>query len=423
MTLRILLGVAPSLVSIVLAVLFTYALHAVVWCAAVLAALTRKAASAPSVRHRLWKLALVGPCATAPIAALVPWTFGRTLSPPVLSLAGASAAAGVGAGALAPHLGPSWMALAFAVAAGLGLVRFALAFIGLRRRLRTRTAVRDARALRLLDRICARAQWSAVTLTESAAIGSPLVIGTRELCVPGIMLQQLGEAELAAVLGHELGHLERRDGVWFPVAGLLQSVLWMQPLNHWIASRFRETAELACDDRAVELTGDRLGLARALVRVAESAFVANEGALAPTVARSASALRSRVQRLTASTRLPPRAARALEPARAFASVGVCAIASLGASVRVGHGPATAAVLAPSSERLEALVRRDLELQRQVARAESWSEAWSEDRNAPALAARRAALEQELRHVRAEATWLEQRLNRGAAPECAFLSTN
>ena len=65
MTLRILLGAAPSVASIVLAVLFTYALHALVWCAAVLVALTRKAASAPAVRHRLWKLALLGPCATA----------------------------------------------------------------------------------------------------------------------------------------------------------------------------------------------------------------------------------------------------------------------------------------------------------------------------------------------------------------------
>lgn len=414
MTVRVLLGAAPSSVSIVLAVLFTYALHALVWCAAVLVALTSRAARGPTMRHRLWKLALLGPCLTAPIAALLPWTFGPAVSPPVLSLPGASAAAGVGPRALVEHPWPSWIALGIAGAAGLGLVRFALVFIELRRRLRTRTVVRDAGVLRLLDRICARAQWPAVTLTESAAIGSPLVIGTRELCVPRTMLQQLGEAELAAVLGHEVGHLERGDGVWFPIAGLLQSVLWMQPLNHWIAGRFRETAELACDDRAVELTGDRLGLARALVRVAESAFVANQGALAPTMARSASALRSRVQRLTAATHLPLRAARALERAGAFASVGVCTIASLGASVRVGQvAPTVAAIVAPSSERLDALVRRDLELQRQLAQADGWSE---DHRDDPGLAAWRAAREQELRHVRAEAAWTEQRLERGAAPE-------
>jgi Zn-dependent protease with chaperone function len=91
-------------------------------------------------------------------------------------------------------------------------------------------------------------------------------------------------------------HIERRDCMWFVIAGLLHAVFWVHPATHWAVVRLRHTAELASDDRAVEITGDPLCLARALVRVA-GPMAAGWGAPMPAMARSASALFRRAKRL------------------------------------------------------------------------------------------------------------------------------
>lgn len=391
MTLRVLLGVEPSAATTVLMVWLTYALHALVWCGAALVALSRRG-SAPATRHGLWKLALLGPCVSAPLAALVPSSFGQR----VVSLAHNSVL--VSMPAPAEHASPAWLALGLALAASLGLLRFVIAFVRLRRRLRARAPVHDARVLQQLERLVARAGLPRVILTESAAIGSPLVLGARELCAPLGMLSALEDAELGAVLGHELAHLERGDGVWFPIAGAVQSVLWLQPLNHWLAAHFRATAELACDDRAVELTGDGMGLARALVQVAQQAIATEQGVLVPSMAGAASALRSRVERLTAGSRAR---VSAFDRGSALASLGVCAIASLSLSVGVTRMPVAAAGL-------DALLRRDRELQAQLIQAENWSE---DHRDSNDFRAWKSGLERQLRHVREE----EARTERRATP--------
>lgn len=419
MTLRVLAGLPPTFATNVVALSFTYALHSLAWWAAVVA--LARPGRPPSARHRLWKLALLGPCVTAPIAALAPWTFGLVVAPHVSSSSGpAEAARAAGASVFArPVWTASWLALGILAAAGLGLLRFALAFVRLRCRVRSRTPVLDARLLQRTEQLCARAGWPGVRITESAGIGSPLVLGRRELCVPRGMLQRLADPELAAVLGHELAHLERGDGVWFPIAGLLQSTLWLQPLNHHVASRLRETAELACDDRAVELSGDPLGLAHALVQVAERALGGGPRGLVPAMAGPPSVLGLRVRRLASAPRPPLRAPTVTERAGAIATVGACALASLFSSVRLAevHPPAPARAIPTaradtSTARLEALVRRDRELQEQLALAGGRSYDHGDDRD---LVAWKESREQELRHVRAEATWIERRLGSDAAP--------
>lgn len=376
---------------------FTYALHALVWCGAAVVALSRRA-GAPATRHRLWKLALLGPCVSAPMAALLPASFSQR----VVSLT--HNALSVSMPAPAEQAWPAWLALGLASAASLGLLRFTIAFVRLRHRLRDRTPVRDVRVQQQLERLLARAGLPRVLFTESAAMSCPLVLGARELCAPRGMLASLDDAELAAVLGHELAHLERGDGVWFPIAGLVQSVLWMQPLNHWLAAHFRETAELACDDRAVELTGDGMGLARAIVQVAQRAITAEHGVLVPSMAGAASVLRSRVERLISGPRPRPRPrsrVSAFDRGTALASLAVCATASLGLSVGVTRMPIAAAGL-------DALLKRDRELQAQLIQAESWSEDHRDSRDFNAW---KSDLERQLRHVREE----EARTERRATP--------
>jgi hypothetical protein len=162
----------------------------------------------------------------------------------------------------------------------------------------------------------------------------------------------------------------------------------------------------------VQLTGDPVALARALVQVAQRALATQsrgQSALVPTMAGSSSVLRTRVQRLGAGWRPPPSAARLQDWSRVLASLSLCALASLSLSVRSRQATAALpgrAAVALHSERMDTLLRRDQELQSRLAQAEVWSEDHRDDRE---LAVWKADLEQELRHLRAEEAWTEQRV--------------
>ncbi|HEY3253137.1 MAG TPA: M56 family metallopeptidase, partial [Polyangiaceae bacterium] len=300
------------------ALALTYLVHSLV-CAAVVAVLVHVRPLSSATRHLYWKVALIGPLLTAFVAVAVDgaaWharggahvpditvpSFtmllgsepGKGLNPPPGSRSNPRPALIIGAKSqLILRIGQC--------AAALGLLRFAGSALLLGHRLRRRTRVTDQRLLDRLARLRTRMGLQAVTLSESTQICSPLVIGRCEICIPDGVFAALSSAELDAVLAHELAHIERADGVWFPLAGAVQSVLWLQPLNHLLASYFRDSAELACDDRAVELTRDPLCLARALVQVATSASFARRSALLPTMVRSKNALLPRVRRLTRGT--------------------------------------------------------------------------------------------------------------------------
>ncbi|WP_437587262.1 M56 family metallopeptidase [Sorangium sp. So ce1000] len=449
-------GAEPGVAALLLALLLTCSVHAAVWTGAA-ALLSRRRSLSSSTRHLLWKMALFGPLATVSLAAAMPGGFERapgsavTVTAPlreiaVLSLEDAPAPAvldaepGVGgstresAGAGSPvrraAAGAAWELLAAgaAGAAALGLLRFTTSALLLWRGLRGRRRVQDARLRERLERLRARTGLRRVVLTESASVGSPLVLGASEICVPLARLVALTDAEVDAVFAHELAHLERRDGLWFPAAGLVQSVLWAQPLIHWASSRFRQTAEIACDDRAVELTGDPLGLARALVQVASGASLVRQRAMVPAMARSASALLPRVRRLLDAGSPARATASSRGRRRAIASLAAAGVAAAGLSVQVararpallaaGAGDALArdrgAALdatgsppdaAAASEQMVELARREQEIEARLEDALLLPDAQREDSPDAVLV---LELRQELRHVRAAKAWIEER---------------
>lgn len=105
----------------------------------------------------------------------------------------------------------------------------------------------------------------------TAAVESPVTMGWWRpvVLLPLSALTGLGRAELEAVLAHELAHIARHDylvnwlQVWFEV------VYFYHPAAWWISSVIRREREHCCDDVAVQLSGDRLRYARALLQLAE----------------------------------------------------------------------------------------------------------------------------------------------------------
>ena len=420
---------------------FTYLLHSIVWASAVTLLVQIRVLSS-ATRHLYWKVALIGPLFTALVAFAIDagaWhtrgsAYVRNVAVPSFTMPSGSepsseskpaAPASEAAPALVAALGVRAQVVVQVglASAGVGLLRFVASVLLFRHRLRHRTRVTDGRLLERLQRLCTKMSLRTVFLSESPSIVSPLVIGRHEICIPSAVFADLSQAELDTVFAHELAHVERADGLWFPIAGAVQSVLWLHPLNHLLAFYFRDSAELACDDRAVELTHDPLCLARALVQVAASASFARRSALVPTMLRSRSALLLRVRRLTCGSALQARECGRIQAIASLTLLG-CLLGAL--SVQVAQAqprqsktrPKTQWVpvvdtltpllpdAAEASARMAELATREQRLLAQLATVPSHPQAASES---SAASVRVLEISQELRHVRATQTWLEARI--------------
>ena len=445
MELRLLLwpGAEPGTAATWFALTLTYLTHSVIWATAI-ALLVRAAALSSATRHLYWKMALIGPLLTTLLAVAVDDGRVHRLHAPyvrdvtVPSFATVPAPETYAGRSTRPHateVEPR-PAAAFCVqsplvlevglyAAAVGMLRFVGSALLLAHRLRRRTRATDPDLLARLGRLCSRMGLRGVALSESAEVCSPLVLGRREICMPCPLPAGLSDAELDTVLAHELAHVERADGVWFLIVGAVQSVLWLNPLNHFLASSFRESAELACDDRAVELTRDPLGLARALVQVAASASFKQRFVNVPTIGRSKSAILPRVRRLTSRLAAEDGRARLCGRSQAIVTLALlaCVLGTLSVQIaRANPKPPAALPKAPSPQRA-ASASDSFDASEQIARMAELAtreqnilaELRAAQRQAGAVpegapeSVRMLELSQELRHVRANQAWLEAQL--------------
>ena len=424
------------------ALLLTYCTHALTW-TLVATLLSRRTALLAAKKNSLWKLALLGPLATAAVSAALPlgniWTVASPVAQHIATApashearaAAVSSASQPSAAAIHDNVSAVWaargsfesrlLAVLLVGAFVVGLFRFGTSAMQLLRVLRGRTTVRDARLAARFEQLRKRAGLPRALLTESRRVPGPLVVGGREICIPGDLCDYT-DGEVDAIFAHELAHLERHDGLWFPIVGLVESVFWIQPLNHWVSARYRQSAELACDDRAVELTGAPMDLARALMRLAETALPSGGRVLLPAMASCGSARFERVQRLVSAIGVeatgpgaqPSKRRDHYVPVLCFAVLG---IASPSLGVESAHvqpsrravASAERAITGPNPavyrETMSALAAQAQQLETQLALLPDHAG------TNPANAMELLGLRQALRHVRATQAWTEQRFER------------
>jgi beta-lactamase regulating signal transducer with metallopeptidase domain len=303
----------------------TYLVHSTLWIVGAMLLVRFQRALSASARHMVWRAALCGPLASSafalglghrwqwalpglsapePVWSALP--FASTLRPLILpsslerlNLSTPDEPALGGLAALASAWLPSGSAAllsCWALVALGGLLLLLRALVRQRRALGRRAPITDVISSSVLSRLARRAGIRhPIRLTRSARASSPLVLSAQEICLPARALE-LDPGALEAVLAHELAHIERRDGLWLYAALTLQALLWFQPLNRRARAELQESAELAADDRAVELTGNALGLARTLTQVAGWLSVA-DAAPSLAMARVGSPIVERVARL------------------------------------------------------------------------------------------------------------------------------
>jgi beta-lactamase regulating signal transducer with metallopeptidase domain len=243
----------------------------------------------PAVIAALWSVVLLK--FLVPIGPAMPWSVSSWLDrlvatdAPVRSVATAPIAAAGAAPAAAPAGTPVLEGVA-----GVALVAWlGVAAVLIVRRLHAQRALRrragrfrrgDAETTAVVAAVARRiglGRAPEVRIDDAGAV--PWVIGLRR---PVLVLPPgLAADELAAVIGHELAHLRRRDA-WLRVVQVVAgSVFFFWPVVRWVNRRADAARELACD--AWALSHGPLGphaYARVLVRLVRRARAAPAPALA-----------------------------------------------------------------------------------------------------------------------------------------------
>ncbi len=193
---------------------------------------------------------------------------------------------------------PAWILVAWGLIAALLFVRLYHTFTRAVAHLGKRTPLDpDHRAHVLLDRLVARAGGSRPPkLTVSGTTSGPISLPGNEICLPNWALTGLQEAQLEGVLAHELAHCLRRDPVVLLIVDSLRRLMFAQPLMHIATRRLADLAELATDEKAVELTGNQHAMAESLAECAGRLRPA-EPAWGVAMAQNPSSFMYRIRRL------------------------------------------------------------------------------------------------------------------------------
>lgn len=224
----------------------------------------------------------------------------------------------------------SYLAVVWMLGALLLLARFAFQRRQVEAIVRRAAPVREERCLVSVERIRRELGVSRpVRLVIGSGIASPAVFGMRR---PVLLLPSDAamwpEDRLAAVLYHEIAHIQRRDYAALMLFELVRILYWINPLVGLVTRQARESLDLACDDAALRAGVPAPSYARHLVELART-LGRPPGARVALPLVGCAGLRGRIRAILASD-----ADRAPMPLRAFGRWVVVALvlaASLGSA--------------------------------------------------------------------------------------------
>lgn len=107
---------------------------------------------------------------------------------------------------------------------------------------------RRATPLRMRKRI-----ESAIPIMSAPGVVEPGVFGVFRpiLLLPEGIGARLNEAQLEAILAHELCHVRRRDNLTAAIHMAVQAVFWFHPVVWWLGARLVDERERACDEEVL----------------------------------------------------------------------------------------------------------------------------------------------------------------------------
>ncbi|MCC9135808.1 M56 family metallopeptidase [Pontibacter silvestris] len=145
-----------------------------------------------------------------------------------------------------------------------------------------------------------------VKLVESALVQVPMVIGYVKpvILLPMGTVTGLTQAQVEAILAHELAHILRKDYLLNMLQSVVDILFFYHPAMWWISGMVRTERENCCDDLAVAYCGNPLVYARALAEL-EAMRLPTAPAMAVAFSGKKGSLINRIKRLVGQQSLRP----------------------------------------------------------------------------------------------------------------------
>ncbi|TXT33944.1 MAG: TonB domain/peptidase M56 domain-containing protein, partial [Planctomycetota bacterium] len=191
-----------------------------------------------------------------------------------------------------------WAVAAWLVGVGVLSLRLLASWLSVQRLRRQATQPASENWQAMLHRIAERLRVNRpVKLVESVLVEVPTVIGWLKpiILLPASAMTGLTAEQLEALLAHELAHVRRHDYLVNLLQTVVETLLFYHPAVWWVSRRIRVEREHCCDDLAVQVCGDGLAYAKALVALEELRAPISRFALGA----ADGSLRDRVQRVIA----------------------------------------------------------------------------------------------------------------------------
>jgi bla regulator protein blaR1 len=128
---------------------------------------------------------------------------------------------------------------------------------------------REVQALRRAERTGGLRNPLPLLLSRASLEPGIFGIARPTLIWPDGISKRLDDAQLEAVLAHEVWHARRRDNLFAALHMLVEAAFWFYPLVWWLGARLIEERECACDEEVVALGSDRQVYAESILKVCE----------------------------------------------------------------------------------------------------------------------------------------------------------
>lgn len=142
----------------------------------------------------------------------------------------------------------------------------------------------------------------------SEHVATPMLgAGTNRILIPEWLEESDDREMIEQIIRHEAIHLQRRDGWYHWLLGLLGVVLWMNPLFYWMKGRMVWLREIICDAHVAEQTNP-IEYAQTLLNLTRSSTFDSRSRsfrLAVSMASRRSQLAQRIEQLLQATTFEP----------------------------------------------------------------------------------------------------------------------
>ena len=133
----------------------------------------------------------------------------------------------------------------------------------------TITQGREVDVLRHLEQIAAVRRPIRLVISQASLEPGILGIVRPALIWPVGISARLTDAQLEAIVAHEVWHVRRRDNLAAAIHMMVEAIFWFHPLVWWLGARLVEERERACDEEVLRLGNPPQVYAESILKTCE----------------------------------------------------------------------------------------------------------------------------------------------------------